>query len=129
MKGRFIKSAAACMAVAAIVFFSSVTAYAGSGYEEASGYAGSTKVTSEVGFNGKSGYAIVSASDNVDARMEGEAVYFDGKEMQVKPFSGGFEQRTYGDTGTSCPYDIGIISCIVDISSSDGEWSKYCYAN
>ena len=60
-------------------------------YDEASGDAGSTRVYCEVGFNGGTSYAKVSANEYVDASMDGEAFYSDGETVKL---IGGFDQKT-----------------------------------
>lgn len=91
------------------------------------GYAGSTRVTCELGTSGSSVYASVSASDYVDATMEGWAIFSNGSKKDI---NAGFSNRTYGDTSVSKSGEIGeIASCLFTISSEDGEYQHHNYFN
>ena len=91
------------------------------------GYAGSTRVTCELGTSGSSVYASVSAFDYVDATMEGWAYYTDGV---TYPISSGFSNRTYGDTFVSVSGESALVAaCLFTISSEDGEYEHYNYIN
>ena len=91
------------------------------------GYAGSTRVTCELGTSGSSVYASVSAFDYVDATMVGDALFSNGR---IKVINAGFSNRTYGDTSVSELGEIGkVASCLFTISSEDGEYQHYNYFN
>lgn len=121
-----IKKVVAVVAATTMLVAGSVVTYAA--YEQSSGYAGSVYVTGEVGMSGTRGYAWASGTDNVDARMSGEARYYDDGELKTKYHSGGFDQNTYGEYGFNCKTAIEIINCNFRIISDDGEWNKLSYA-
>ena len=95
-------------------------------YDEASGDAGSTRVYCEVGFNGGTSYAMVSANEYVDASMDGEAFYSDGETVKL---IGGFDQKTYGEVSRTRDCDAAVVSCKFYVSSEDGDYSHFCYAH
>lgn len=96
-------------------------------YDGVSGSAGSTSVYCEVGFNGGTAYAIVSANDDVDAIMDGEAYYYDGVTKLLK---GGFSQRTYGDVSVSRDEsNVGVVSCYFTVCGYDDDYTHYSYAH
>ncbi|SEF72684.1 hypothetical protein [Lachnospira multipara] len=91
------------------------------------GYAGSTRVTCELGTSGSSVYASVSASDYVDAKMEGYALFSSGNKKYINT---GFSNRTYGDTSVKEPGKRPLVAgCEFTISSEDGEYKHYNYIN
>lgn len=95
-------------------------------YEGISSTAGSTGVYCEVGFNGNSAYAYVSANDDVDAHMEGTVLFSNGK---TRALYGGFDQRTYGQVSVSWDYVVLSASCDFTVVSEDGVFRHYSYAN
>lgn len=84
------------------------------------GYAGSTHVLAEAGFNGDHGYASVTTSTDVDARLEGTAYYYRGH----KDFLGDFSQVSYCEKGANCDSTVIAVICKVSVSSYDGVWSN-----
>lgn len=119
-----MKRTVAAFVACGVLLATNIVAFAGSGYEQSSGSAGSTRVTAEVGFNGTNAYAKVTATDYVDARMNGTVTWYGAS----GPISGGFDQRTYGEVSRNCPTDVIGVNCQFDVSSNDGSWSHYSYA-
>ena len=95
-------------------------------YDEASGDAGSTRVYCEVGFNGGTSYAKVSANEYVDASMDGEAFYSDGETVKL---IGGFDQKTYGEVSRTRDCDAAVVSCKFYVRSEDDDYSHFWYAH
>lgn len=125
-KGKSIKRLLATMLACSMLLATNMVAFAGRAYDEAFGQAGSTGVTAEVGFNGQTAYAKVTATDYVDARMNGN-VYYNGASGPVV-LSGAFDQRTYGEVSQKCTGDVYVADCYFYVTSADGEWSFYGYA-
>lgn len=101
----------------------SIVAFAGSAYDQGSGYAGSTRVTAEVGFNGSNAYARVSALADVDATMSGTVEISNGVDRVT--IYGAFNQRTYGEATRSCSGEVTMATCSFSVISDDGTWSFY----
>lgn len=122
---RVIKGVFAGILSMSILFGTTVSVLAA--YEGASGTAGSTNVYCEVGFNGCRAYASVSANDYVDAYMDGEAYYYDGRTTALY---GGFSQKTYGEVITGRDnVSVSVASCYFTVCGEDGDYSHFCYAN
>lgn len=122
---KFIKGISAGILSITILFGTTVTALAA--YEGASGMAGSTSVYCQVGYDDDKAYAFVSASDYVDATMDGDAHYYDGV---TKALSGGFDQRTYGEVTTvRSGSKVAVVSCYFTVCGEDGDYTHYSYAN
>lgn len=91
------------------------------------GYAGSTRVTCELGTSGSSVYASVSAFDYVDATMVGDALFSNGRKKDI---NAGFSNRTYGDTSVKMPgWNPLVAGCKFTICSEDGEYEHRNYIN
>lgn len=127
IKGKRIKKMAALMAACGMLSATNLVAFAGSAWDQASGKAGSTGVIAEVGFNGKTAYAKVRATDYVDVSMYG-TVYCIGVSGYVV-LSGAFTQGTYGEAWRACDEDVYQADCLFHVLSADGEWSFYGYAH
>lgn len=127
MKGKRIKKMAALMAACGMLFATNLVAFAGSAWDQGSGNAGSTGVKAEVGFNGQTAYAKVTATDYVDAKMNGTVYYYGAAGPVV--LSGAFTQGTYGEAWQACAGDVYLATCSFYVLSADGEWSFFGYAH
>ncbi len=125
MKGKKLKKAAAAAFTCGMLLVTGVAALAAS--ETARGNAGSTGVVAEIGFNGTRAYAKLSATANVYATMEAEAVYVGDREP--RKFSGRIEENSYGEISTNCTGNVIAAACQFNVTSADGSWSHYSYAN
>ena len=122
---KFSKKVIAGVLSAVLIASASVSVFAAR--EITIGYAGSVRVTCELGTSGSSVYASVSASDCVDATMVGEALFSNGSK---KTINAGFSNSTYGDTSVKESGMSPLVAgCKFTISSEDGEYYHYNYIN
>lgn len=124
-----IKGAIVVILVFEMLFITNISAFAWSAYAEASGDAGSTRVTAEVGFNGTGAYAKVSATQNVDASMYGIVRYVTADGAQSSDLDGGFYQSTYGQVEGYYAGNVYETSCYFDVSSDSGSWTNHLLAH
>lgn len=129
MNKKRIKMLLVTMMICTMMFAESITAFAAPNYAQSAGDAGSTRVTVEVGFNGTHAYATVSATNYVDAEMEGHAQYMFNGKLGTVSLDGGFSQATSGGVERNCPADAFYAMCRFNVYSDDGYYMNFLSAN
>lgn len=124
MKQRSIKFIMTICMTLGVLVCSNATVLAGNAYKQESGSAGSVSVIVEAGFNGKTAYSYVSASDYVNANMSGTIRYTNSNGGANSLFQGGFEEQMYGRLERTCEGNVIQILCTFLVASADGEYEN-----
>lgn len=103
-------------------------------------YGGSTEIGGRVGgvevVNGAScngtqgaGWAYSNGGYNIDVNAAGTAYYYEEGRRVTKTFGGQASQTTYASFGVTCPDEITMVECTLEVSTdSDGCTTKvYAY--